>query len=114
MANPQNLKPLTTKKAREIGRKGGIASGKAKKERRLMSQIFAELLSNGLDKDIEKVSPKIIRKGGAAAVSLMKTIAESTEGSKVKTETILTINTEDEKVAAVLAEYGINKPASKN
>ena len=79
-----------------------------------MSQIFSELLSNGLDKDIEKVSPKIIRKGGAAAVSLMKTIAEATEGSKVKTETVLTINAEDEKVAAVLREYGINKPDSKD
>lgn len=114
MANPQNLKRLTTKKAREIGKKGGIASGKAKKERRLMSQIFAELLSNGLDKDIERTSTKVIRKGGGPAVSLMKTIAEVTEGSKVKTETVLTINTDDEKIQQILKEHGVNKSESKD
>lgn len=34
MANEQNLVPLTTEKAREIGKKGGIASGKAKKAKK--------------------------------------------------------------------------------
>lgn len=32
--NEENLVPLTTEKAREIGRKGGIASGKAKREKK--------------------------------------------------------------------------------
>jgi general stress protein YciG len=80
---PENLKPLTTEKAREIGKKGGKASVKARKEKRLMSQIFAELLTDGLDIDIKKAAPKIIKKGGAPAVSLMKVISEATEGSKV-------------------------------
>lgn len=39
MANEQNLVPLTTKKAREIGRKGGVASGKAKRQRKTLAQI---------------------------------------------------------------------------
>ena len=39
MANPENLVPLTTKKAREIGKLGGIASGKAKRERKTLAQI---------------------------------------------------------------------------
>lgn len=30
MANEKNLKPPTTKEARERGKKGGIASGKAR------------------------------------------------------------------------------------
>ena len=77
---PQNRR--TKDEQKTIARKGGVASGKARREKRLMSQIFAERLSDGLDSDIEKVLPKIIRKGGPAAVSLMKIIAEVTEGNK--------------------------------
>lgn len=109
MANPQNLKRLTPKKAREIGRKGGIASGKAKKERRLMSQIFAELLTDGLDDDIKRASAKIVRKGGSPAVSLMKVIAETTEGVKNKTELSLNVNQSDPAVSEVLDKYGVTK-----
>ena len=39
MANEQNLVPLTTEKAREIGRLGGIASGVAKREKKTLKQI---------------------------------------------------------------------------
>ena len=39
MANEQNLKPLTAKKAREIGRKGGIASGEAKRAKKTAYEI---------------------------------------------------------------------------
>ena len=110
----ENLRRLTPDEARKIGREGGKKSAKVRREKKLMSQIFADLLSDGLDKDIESVSPKIIRKGGAAAVSLMKTIAEVTEGSKIKTETVLTINADDEKVQQVLKEFGITKPEPKD
>lgn len=43
MANEQNLRVPTSKEAREIGRKGGIASGKARKEKRDRKQRAAEL-----------------------------------------------------------------------
>lgn len=112
--NLKSLKTRTTAERRKIARAGGKASGKARREKRLMSQIFAERLSDGLDSDIEKVLPKIIRKGGAAAVSMMKEIREATEGSKVKTETVLTINTDDEKVQQVLKDFGITKPETEN
>ena len=115
--NPSKLIPANRRSKQEVsenGRKGGIKSGKVRREKRLMSQIFAELLTNGLDQDIEKASAKIIRKGGGPAVSLMKTIAETTEGSKIKTETVLTINTDDEKVQQVLKEFGITKPEPKD
>lgn len=39
MANEQNLVPLTTEKAREIGKLGGIASGKAKKHKKTLKEI---------------------------------------------------------------------------
>lgn len=83
--NRNNIIPnseRTPEERKKIARAGGIKSGKVRREKRLMSQIFAELLTNGLDQDIEKASTKIIRKGGGPAVSLMKTIAETTEGSK--------------------------------
>lgn len=49
MANEQNLVRLTTEKAREIGKLGGIASGKAKKEKKLFKQAVEEKLGQSLD-----------------------------------------------------------------
>lgn len=43
MSNEQNLVPLTTEKAREIGKMGGIASGKAKKRMRLLKDMVMYL-----------------------------------------------------------------------
>lgn len=48
MANAQNLKPLSTRKAREIGKKGGKASAKKRAERKK----FNELFNNYLDKKV--------------------------------------------------------------
>ena len=46
MANEQNLKPFkTVKEARESGRKGGIASGQARKERKTIQKILIEFLN---------------------------------------------------------------------
>ena len=46
MANEQNLKPFkTVKEARESGRKGGIASGQARKERKTIQKILNEFLN---------------------------------------------------------------------
>ena len=46
MANEENLKPFkTVKEARESGRKGGIASGQARKERKTIQKILNELLN---------------------------------------------------------------------
>jgi hypothetical protein len=98
--HPENLRPLPTKtKAvqREIQRKGGIASGKAKKEKKLLSQIYAETLAEEFDLELEngefekltgaelaaKVIRKIIASGGSPAVSMLKEIREGTEGSKL-------------------------------
>ena len=46
MANDgiENLRTPSTEEAREIGRKGGIASGKARREKRDRKQIASELL----------------------------------------------------------------------
>ena len=49
MANVQNLKPFTSEQSREKakinGQKGGIASGKAKREKILLRELLEEALS---------------------------------------------------------------------
>lgn len=51
MANTQNLVPLTTEKAREIGAKGGIASGKVRKEKATMRKSLEMLLNSNINID---------------------------------------------------------------
>lgn len=47
MANEQNLKPLSTEKAREIGSKGGKASVEARRRRKTLKEELLTLLSDG-------------------------------------------------------------------
>lgn len=96
----ENLVPLTTEKAREIGRIGGIRSGEAKKEKKLMSAIYAEFLAKKhkikipdvgeIEVDGDElmgiVAREILDRGDSASVSLMKEIREATEGNKITLE----------------------------
>ena len=48
MANEQNLKPVSSKKeARERGRKGGLASGEARRKRKTLKEELLLILSDG-------------------------------------------------------------------
>jgi hypothetical protein len=48
MANEQNLKPVASKKeARERGRKGGLASGEARRKRKTLKEELLLMLSEG-------------------------------------------------------------------
>jgi hypothetical protein len=116
----ENLKPKTS--AKERGKLGGIKSGKAKRIKKLMSEIYADVLADqsriksgkGLPAVIEEILNKRDIRTTSARVALMRELREGTEGSKIKTETVLTINADDEKVAAVLKEYGVNKTDPKD
>lgn len=44
MANEENLKPPTTSEARKRGKKGGVKSGKARKERKAMKETAEMIL----------------------------------------------------------------------
>ena len=44
MAGKENLVPLTTEKAREVGREGGLASGEAKRKKKLLRDLLNELM----------------------------------------------------------------------
>ena len=46
MANEKNLRTPTTNEAREIGRKGGIASGQSRREKKTIQKILADLLDS--------------------------------------------------------------------
>ncbi len=60
MANTSNLKPVRTKsEARRRGKKGGKASGKARKERKVLREELLLLLSK--DDTQEKVSLALIK-----------------------------------------------------
>ena len=99
--NPDNLIPntdLTPEELRARNSKAGIASGKARKEKKLMSQIMAEFLdkdheivgNNGLKEKISgaqlisKVMSKVLSRGDSASVQLIKAIHDATEGQKIK------------------------------
>ena len=48
MANEKNLKPVSSKKeARERGRKGGLASGEARRKRKTLKEELLLMLSEG-------------------------------------------------------------------
>ena len=91
MANVQNLIPIKTlsnAEAKKRGKLGGIASVKARREKKLMSQIYADILAEqtGQKKglDLKAVVKNILQEGGASAVSMIKEIREATEGSKTQ------------------------------
>lgn len=87
--NPENLVPLTTDKARKIGAEGGKKSGEVKRERKLLSQMYADLLAKGFEIEgerlsLDEVASAILARRDNAAVSMLKEIREATEGSKTK------------------------------
>ena len=51
MANQQNLVPLSTSKAREIGKKGGINSGISRRNKKRIKQQFELLMSLDLQEN---------------------------------------------------------------
>lgn len=59
MNGQENLIPfneLTEDKQRELARKGGIASGKARKEKKLLKELLEDALSKGTETDNEYIN----------------------------------------------------------
>ena len=76
--NNKNLTPIrSTSEAREKGQKGGIASGKARQEKRKMRQILTELLTNaeiGSEYSKESLALALIRRAGQGDVKAFELI----------------------------------------
>lgn len=99
--NPENLIPnseRTPEQLREQTRKGGIASGEARRKKKVMTEIYAKWLEQEHDIEIDKgnrekltgtaalnrVMGKIVERCDNVTVSIMKEIRETIEGQKVE------------------------------
>ena len=84
----KNLKPFTVETAREAGSKGGYKTAEVLRNRKMLSDYYADYLAkaNGVDgyTDIKDVISEVLARGDSASVSMMKEIREATEGSKVE------------------------------
>lgn len=92
MANESNLKKLSTREAREIGKKGGKASAKARQERKALKDELLLLLSNGDTQ--KKVSLALIERaknGNTKAFEVIRDTIGEKPIDKVEQETIYTI-----------------------
>lgn len=97
--NDQNLRPgtLTHEEASRIGKLGAIASAKAKKERAIVSSIYAKTLTGKLKLKIDGVDTQMLGEQVLAhriqkiyvngsdrdVIALAKEVREALEGSKV-------------------------------
>jgi len=109
LANDENLVPLTTEKAREVGRLGGIASGEAKRRRKTLREELLALLSDeGVQ---ERMSLALIREAtegnSSGSVARAFETVRDTVGEKPTESMVLTasVNTPyDELTAEQLRE----------
>lgn len=92
--NDQNLKPVKTKKeARERGRKGGIASGKARAARKTLKEELLLLLQNGDTQ--EKISLAMIKEaleGNTKAFEVIRDTIGEKPTDKIEAELTSDIN----------------------
>lgn len=95
----ENLIPTNRRTKEEVranSRKGGIKSGIVRKEKKLLSQMYADFLIEEhnikIDNKEQKLSgmalvrlvtSKVLTKGDNSSVSMLKEIREATEGSKI-------------------------------
>jgi hypothetical protein len=95
MANPdgtpENLISLadrTTEEQRLIASEGGKASAKSRREKKLLSELYAELLEEeyGINEghNLKNVIKAIFLRMDSSSVSMLKEIREATEGSKIE------------------------------
>ena len=95
--NKENLKPKTSPQAR--GKLGGIKSAQVKKERKMLSAMYAEFLAKEHNVVVEgkstkvsghilaeRVIAKVLSRGDSSSVRLLREMREATEGSKVWTD----------------------------
>lgn len=95
----KNLDPVKkgSIEAKARGKQGGIKSGRAKREKKLISQIFAEAIDKmsatpaGKDSELLKVIRMNLIEGGSPSVQMLKLLHEATEGTKVKFESDMPI-----------------------
>lgn len=104
MANESNLKPVRTKReARRRGKKGGIASGKVRKENKLLKNMLQEALDKETKTgtfavDITIALIKQAKKGNVRAYEVIRDTLGQKPIEKLKVE-----NTETTKILSSIS-----------
>lgn len=126
--NPDKLIPTnkrTKKEASELGRKGGIASGEARREKKRLSTIYGEMLAGKYEVTINGEKQKldgaelvrfimrdVLMRRDSASVSLLKEIREGTEGSKVDVSGGLSVTINKTPISGEVEDIGTVKRQS--
>ena len=115
--NEQNLRKLTSSEAREIGKKGGEASGRARREKRTMKQLLEIALSMMVtNKKGETASRKeviaiqLVNKAASGDLKAMDLLTKLIGEQIVRQETELTVKKDkyDDMSAEELTEVAKN------
>ena len=86
----KNLTPFDSERAKRAGSVGGVKSGEARRQKKLLSEIYGEVLSDLYQVDAKKGTPAkniikaILDRTDSASVSMLKEIREATEGNKLE------------------------------
>lgn len=79
MANEQNLRPPSTREARERGKKGGIKSGEVRAKKKTLKEELIALLETKVDNKTmqEKISLSLIQEALEGNVKAFETIRDT-------------------------------------
>jgi len=102
--NLKPIKPLSHDEAVEQGRRGGKKSVEVRRERKLLSQIYGDLLADEyeikIDGKMQKIegaslvkaiAKDVLERRDSSSVSMMKEIREATEGKNINLSAGITI-----------------------
>ena len=84
--NEENLKPFqSVEEAREMGRKGGIASGKARREKKIFKEAIEKQLGQNIDSMIKSMITQA-KKGNVQAIAFLRDTIGEKPTDKVETD----------------------------
>ena len=93
MANKQNLKTLSTEEAREVGKKGGIASGKSRKQSKEIQDVMKRLL----DGTYEDADGKVMTGAERLATELFKAATDKDSKNFISAQQMIYRMTKEDK-----------------
>lgn len=91
-----SLKTLSPEEARIQGRKGGLASVKARREKKLLSHLYGDILAQeylvqGSALTLADVVSAVLARCDSSSVALLREMREATEGNRLALDNDVTI-----------------------
>lgn len=97
---PENLIPAnkrTKEEARELGRRGGVASGEARRKKKYFKEIYAEMLADEyqIEKEgktvtglqlVKEVARDVLLRKDSASVSMLDQMRKTLDGESLEIE----------------------------